>query len=73
MDNVYFFAAAVRGFHYYRKFWKPKENEKLGCSHEEHNLFDWPVIKTVTSDGMIICQLPSEISPITNFFSIVEQ
>ena len=68
MENVYSFTAAVRGFHYYRKFWKPKENEKLDCSHEEHNPFDWFAIKTVTSDGMIVGHLPREISRITNFF-----
>lgn len=27
MENVYSFTAAVRGYHHYRKFWKPKENE----------------------------------------------
>ena len=56
MENVYSFTAAVRGFHYYRKFWKPKENEKLDCSHEEH-------------DGMIVGHLPREISRIKKFFS----
>ena len=68
MDNVYSFTAAVRGFHYYRKFWKPKENEKLDYSHEEHNPFDWSTVKTVTGDGMIVGQLPREISRIINFF-----
>ena len=67
MENVYSFTAAVRGFHY-RKFWKPKENEKLDCSHEEHNPFDWFAIKTVTSDGMIVGHLPGEISRITKCF-----
>ena len=68
MENVYSFTPAVHGFHYYRKFWKPKENEKLDCSHEEHNPFDWFAIKTVTSDGMIVGHLPREISRITKFF-----
>ena len=68
MENVYSFTAVVRGFHYYRKFWKPKENEKLDYSNEEHNQFDWFAIKTVTSDGMIVGHLPREISRITKFF-----
>ena len=36
IENVYSFTAAERGFHYCRKFWKPKENETLDCFHEEH-------------------------------------
>ena len=68
MENGYSFTAAVRGFHYYRKFWKPKENEKLDCSHEEHNPFDWFAIKTVTSDGMIVGHLPRDISRIKKLF-----
>ena len=68
MENVYSFTAAVRGFYYYRKFWKPKENEKRDWSHEEHNPFDWFAIKTVTNDGMIVGYLAREISWITNFF-----
>ena len=68
MENVYSFTAAVRGFHYYIKFWKSKENEKLDCSHKEHNPFDWFAIKTVISDEMIVGHLPREISRITKFF-----
>ena len=34
------FTAAVRGFHYYRRFWQPKENEKLDCLYEPGNAFD---------------------------------
>ena len=68
MENVYSFTPAVRGFHHYRKFWKPKENEQLDCFHEEHNPFDWFAIKTVTSDGMIVGHLPRETSQITKFF-----
>ena len=68
MENVYSFTAAVRGFHYYKKFWKSKENEKLDCSHKENNPFDWFAIKTVISDEMIIGHLPREISQITKFF-----
>ena len=66
MQNVYSFTAAAGEFHYYRKIWKPKENEKLDCAHEENNPFDWFAIKTVTSDGMIVGRLPREI---TKFFS----
>ena len=68
MENVYSFTAAVRGFHHYKNFWKPKENEKLDCFHEEHNPFDWFAIKTIKSDGMIIGHLPREITRITIFF-----
>ena len=35
-------------------FGNQKKIEKLDCSHEEHNPFDWFVIKTVTGDGIIV-------------------
>ena len=35
-------------------FGNQKQIEKLDCSHEEHNPFDWFVIKTVTGDGIIV-------------------
>lgn len=34
------FDKAIRAFHYFKKFWKPKLNEKLDCSHEADILFD---------------------------------
>ena len=33
-DVVLSNTAAVRGYHYYRKFWKPVENEDIYCLHE---------------------------------------
>ena len=56
------FTAAVRGFHYYRRFWRPKENEKLDCLHEPGNAFDRFAIKTVNEKGEIVGHLPKEIS-----------
>ena len=67
MESCYTFTAAVRGYHYYRKTWKPKENE-LRCLHEEGNPYDRFAIKTVTSEGTTVGHLPREISRITKFF-----
>ena len=64
MENVY--SAAVRGFHYYRKFWKPIENERLTCFHEDGNPYDRFAIKTATSNGATVGHLPKEISRVTN-------
>ena len=33
----YIFTVAVRGYHYYRRFWRPKENEKLVFLHGPGN------------------------------------
>ena len=33
MENVHSFTAAVRGYHYYRRFWKPEEKIKLYALH----------------------------------------
>ena len=38
--------SAVRGYHYYRKYWSPKEHETLNCYHEPGNPFDIFAIKT---------------------------
>ena len=61
------FTAAVRGFHYYRRFWRPKENEKLDCLHESGNAFDRFAIKTVNEKGEIVGHLPKEISRVTKY------
>eukprot|EP00111_Clytia_hemisphaerica_P018557 TCONS_00054890-protein len=69
MENCYTFTAAVRGYHYYRRGWKPKENELLRCLFEENNdPYDRFAIKTMTSDGATVGHLPREISRITKFF-----
>ena len=61
------FTAAVRGFHHYRRFWRPKENEKLDCLHEPGNAFDRFAIKTVNEKGEIVGHLPKEISRVTKY------
>ena len=50
------YQAAVREFHYYHKYWKPKEGELLSCSHEFGNPFF--AIKTTTDEGNIVGHLP---------------
>ena len=59
--EVHKFTAAVRGFHYYRRFWRPKESEELDCIYEPDNVFDRFAIKTVTKDGDTVGHLPKEI------------
>ena len=49
--EVHTFTAAVKGFHYYRRFWRLKENEKLDCFYEPGNVFDQFAIKTVDERG----------------------
>lgn len=66
--EVHTFTAAVRGFHYYRRFWKPKENEKLDCMHEPGNVFDRFAIKTMDERGETVGHLPKEISRVTKYF-----
>jgi len=68
MENCYTFTATVRGYHFYRKIWKPRENERLRCLFEENNPYDRYAIKTVTSEGVIVGHLPREISRVTKYF-----
>ena len=57
------FQAAVRGFHYYRKYWKPKEGELLSRSHEFGNPFDVFAI----DEGDIVGHLPRKICRASKF------
>ena len=63
------FTAAVRGFHYYRRFWVPKPSHKLFCFFEPDNPFDEFAIK-VCEEGKStpVGHLPREISRATKFF-----
>ena len=55
--EVHTFTAVVRGFHYYRRFCRTKENEKLDCFYEPGNLFDQFAIKTVDERGETVGHL----------------
>ena len=68
MENVQSFTAAVRGYHYYRRFWKPEEKQKLNCMHELNNPYDRFSIKLVTLNGETVGHLPKELPGITKFY-----
>jgi len=60
------FESAVRGFHYYKRYWRPRLEEELFCSHEEDNV-DVFAIKVTDLSGNIRGHLPQEIARITKF------
>ena len=62
------FENAVRGYHYYRKYWSSKEHETLNCYHEPGNPFDIFTIKTCSHGSLQpVGHLPREISRLTKF------
>ena len=62
------FESAVRGYHYYRKYWSPKEHETLNCYHEPGNPIDIFAIKTCSHGSLQpVGHLPREISRLTKF------
>ena len=61
------FKSAVRGYHYYRKFWEPTEEEELRCAHEPNNPYDSSAIRTCSANGFTVGHLPFEIARPTNF------
>ena len=65
--ELHTFTAAGRGFNYYRRFWRPKENEKLDCFYKPGNVFDQFAIKTVDERGETVGRLPKEISRVTMY------
>ena len=60
--------AAVRGFHYYCRFWRPKENEKPDCFYEPENVFDQFAIKIVHEKEETVGHLLKEISGVAKYF-----
>ena len=67
MPLVKEFDSAIRGFHFYKRYWNPTPQEELFCHHEEENAFDVFAIKTTNKDGVIRGHLPREISRVTKF------
>ena len=65
--EVHTFTAAVRWFYYYRRFWRPRENETLDYFYEPGNVFDQIAIKTVDERGVTVVHLPEEISRVTKY------
>ena len=66
---VFEFLAAVRGYHYYRRFWIPQKDQILECFFETHNPFDRFAIKVCeVGNENAVGHLPREISRVTKFF-----
>ena len=66
-EKKFEFSAAIRGYHYYERYWNPQESEVLKCTHEFGNVFDIFAIKTCTSNGETVGHLPREISRVSKF------
>ena len=66
--KLYEFKSAVRGYHYYMKFWSPVENQVLDCVHEIDNPYDFFAIKTMEKlTGRTVGHLPFEIARCMKF------
>ena len=64
------FTSAVRGYHYYRTFWKPEPNQIRNCYYENDNAFDRFAIKVCEFGKEIpVRHLPKEISRGTKYLS----
>ena len=61
------FTAAIRGYHFYKRYWQPKEAERSECLHQVGNPIDVFAIEAVNSDKVITGHLPREISRVTRF------
>lgn len=67
--KIFEFNSAVRGYHYFKKYWEPIENEELDCAHEADNPYDYFAIKICSrgSNSRTVGHLPMEISRPTKF------
>ena len=69
-EKIFEFTAAVRGFHYYRRFWVLKPSQKLNCFYEHDNPFDEFAIKACKEGHEVsVGHLPRKISRATKFFT----
>jgi len=67
--KIFEFSAAVRGYHYYRRFWVPQPSQKLCCFFEPDNPFDEFAIKVCEEGNQTpVGHLPREIARATKFF-----
>ena len=68
LSAIFVFTSAVRGFHIYKKSWRPTKGQLLNCSNETGNVFDPYTIKVCEFNSeKIVGHLPREISRITKF------
>lgn len=66
--NLFDYSSAVRGYHYYRRYWQPQPEQRLVCSHEKNNPYDFFAIKvTVPESGTTVGHLPMENSRVTKY------
>lgn len=65
--HVYEFTSAVRGFHVYRHYWRPKEGEILSTRRDTKNLHDRTAV-AVKLGKVTVGHLPAEFSRIAWFF-----
>ena len=61
------YTSAVRGYHYFKTTWQPKENEVLLCLFGNGNSYDMFAIKTCDQRGIMVGHLPRKVSRITKF------
>ena len=66
--NLFEFSSAVRGYHYYRNYWQPQTEQKLVCSQEKDNPYDFFAIKVaIIESGTMVGHLPMENSRVTKY------
>ena len=71
--NLFDYSSAVRGYHYYSRYWQPQPEQRLVCSHEKNNSYDFLVIKVIVPEsGTTVGQLPMENSRVTKYIYLIE-
>ena len=61
-------SSAVRGYHYYQKYWQPTESQSLDCVREKENPFNYFAIKVMDqATGATVGHWPMENSRATKF------
>ena len=59
-NKTFEYTAAVRGYHYFKTIWQPKENEVLVCQFENGNSYDMFAIKTCNQGELCLVIYPAK-------------
>ena len=68
-NKTFEYTAAVRGCHYFKAIWQPKENEVLVCQFENGSSYVIFARKTCDQRGTMVGHLRCEVSRFTKFIT----
>ena len=70
-NKTFEYTTTVKGCHYFKTIWQPKENEVLVCQFENGNSYEMFSIKTCGQRETMVGHLPHGVYRFTKFIIII--